>query len=209
VISSDNDIVAMTQQPHQLPSRILHDSLWYTLGQPMYNRYHGLAILVLALLLPGCASNIPQVIREAPAEPLSVSTVRTAIKEYISQPVRWGGTIASIENAEQYTDIEIVAQRLDRFGRPVDTDNTPGRFIARVPGFLDPVIFKKGRQITVYGTIQGDVKRTIGFFPYLYPLVNVSTYYLWDPLPEPVQVDYFPIWYNPWHPYFYHSYPYW
>jgi len=73
--------------------------------------------------------------------------------------------------------------------------------IARIPGFLDPVIYEKQREMTVTGALAEPITRTVGDFPYRYPVVDVDTYYLWaKPLPATYPYYYDPFWYDPWYP---------
>jgi outer membrane lipoprotein len=49
-----------------------------------------------------------------------------------------------------------------------------------VNGFLDPTIYRQDREITVYGIVERLAKGHIGEHPYLFPVVQVETYYLWE-----------------------------
>lgn len=170
-------------------------------------------LLLVGLLgmLGGCASDIPQPIRVAPPNNPTITAVLGDVKAYVGAPVRWGGSIASVENKAHDTWVVIVARPLDSDGEPIDNDRTLGRFIARVDGFLDPDIYSKDREVTVYGTVESRVTQMIGKHPYTYPLIKASTLYLWRDYPE--AVPYYPYPYPYWYydPYFYpfYRYPYW
>ncbi|MGH8502072.1 MAG: Slp family lipoprotein [Gammaproteobacteria bacterium] len=142
------------------------------------------SILLGALLLAACASQIPQQIRDAPAESPSVAAARADIEPLTGARVRWGGTIASVENGESDTWIEVVSRTLNDNARPSESDVSQGRFLARFEGFLDPAIYSKGRALTVVGTLQGEETRSIDQFDYAYPVVDAESHHLWDPLPE-------------------------
>ncbi len=133
---------------------------------------------------------------------------------FVGKRVRWGGTIVTVENRRTETWLEIVARPLQRGGRPTSTGATTGRFFGRVAGFLEPETYQRGREVTVVGTLSQSITRTIGEFPYPFPVVNVETAYLWEQLP-----DYDPYYYRryywdapyyyPWWPYGpFHHYPY-
>lgn len=118
--------------------------------------------------------------------------------------MRWGGTIAEVTNHAQDTWIEIVSRPLDGDGRPERTDQTDGRFIAKVKGFLDPAVYERGRELTVVGTFAARIDRPIGEHTYSFPIVAATQIYLW-PKPRPV-APYDPWadpWYSPWYPYGY------
>lgn len=160
------------------------------------------AILVAILFLYGCVSAIPQAIRVAPANSPTVKAAREAAEKVVGTQVRWGGTIARIENKETETWLEVVDKELRSNGQPMETDQSQGRFIARVAGFLDPVIYEKGRHITVAGTLEKPVVSDIGEFTYLFPVVKVESHYLWEPKSEVVYRERLPYWYyDPWFPY--------
>jgi outer membrane lipoprotein len=149
-----------------------------------------------SLLLAGCASQVPRAVSEPPPRNLSVAEVR-AKQGPIGAQVRWGGTIAKVENYKTETWIEVVERPLDNDGRPQQLDQSGGRFLARVDGFLDPAIYAPGRQITVAGLLQENTTRQIGDYTYTFPVVKVISFYLWPPLSKQVYHD---PWYDPWYP---------
>ncbi len=137
-------------------------------------------ILSLSLLtLAGCASNVPRDIQDAPAENPTIRDVRNNIDRYTGSSVRWGGTIASVENRQNETWVEVVARELGRYGRPRDSDNSYGRFLVRINQFVDPQVYAEGRELTVAGVVESRIVREIGEHPYTYPLVRANSYYLW------------------------------
>ena len=107
----------------------------------------GLVVIVLG----GCSSTVPVLIRTAPPTELSPSTVSAAPATFVGELVRWGGTVKTVENGKTDTLIQVVARPLERGGRPRSRTASPGRFLARVPGFLDPAVYSEGRELTVAG----------------------------------------------------------
>lgn len=163
---------------------------------------------LLALLLAGCASPVPLIIRTPAAGDPGLAAVRADPRAYHGQTVRWGGVIIATENHPQLTRLTILGRQLDSDGQPRQSDASQGRFIALIHGFLDPAIYSDGRLITVQGSVQGEETRKVDQFPYVYPVVDVRNYYLW-PLPQPEPRDPYwddPFWYNTWYPYYG---PYW
>lgn len=162
-------------------------------------------LLAVATLSTGCASPIPELIRTPIPGQTDIRTVRHDVARFVGSRVRWGGTIAAVENQPNESLIEVVGRPLQRDGRPRVTDATGGRFLARVAGFLDPAIYAKGRQFTVTGVVDGAVSRPIGEYPYRYPVVRAQAYYLWEPepvlAPYPYPYYYGPPWYDPWCPF--------
>jgi outer membrane lipoprotein len=170
-----------------------------------------LSLLVLALA--GCASDIPRPIREAPAVNITRTQALQNPEQYRGAAVRWGGTIAAVENRRDATWIDIVERPLDANGEPRRTDKSAGRFLARVDSFLDPTIFAQKRQVTVAGSLDGNSTGVIGEHPYTYPVVHVETIYIW-PQSTRMPPYYYPspyYWYGPWYPWgypYYYYYPY-
>ncbi|MFL6646932.1 MAG: Slp family lipoprotein, partial [Sulfurifustaceae bacterium] len=147
---------------------------------------------------------------------LSIAQAREDIAVHVGQRVRWGGRITGVENHANETWLDIVGRPLDSNGRPRSGDESLGRFIARVNGFLDPAIYAKGREVTVAGTVERTITRSIGDYPYPYVVVNADMTELWELRVErPVYYDpfYDPFWPTrmyPWYaPYPFYPYPYW
>lgn len=153
---------------------------------------------LFALLLVGCAGDIPRAIREAPAEAVLPTEVLEAPEAWRGRGVRWGGEIVAIENRKDETWVEIVEKPLYGNGQPRRTDTSRGRILAVIPGFLDPAVYAQKRSITVVGTLEMPVTRTIGEYSYRYPVVRVASHHLWPTEPEAVHHYYY---YDPWWPY--------
>lgn len=160
-------------------------------GLPRIARLTG--TLLPGLLLAACASQVPVNIREAPPGNPAVAQVRANPDEHQSQQVRWGGEILQTENRENATWLTVLARPLAGNGKPDLTDESGGRFIAHIPAFLDPKVYKAERNVTVRGAVQGSETRQVGEFPYSYPVVEATDWYLW-----PKEVEYPPDYYYPW-----------
>jgi outer membrane lipoprotein len=158
----------------------------------------------LALVLAGCATTVPEGVRQAPPDNPALGEVRANPEAFSGRAARWGGSIASVHNRSQETCIEVVGRPLQANGRPYDDDRSEGRFLACVNEFLDPAIYSKGRLLTVSGSVEGAETRPVGDFPYRYPRLRVADYQLWAPLPERRAADPFwdpywdPFWHGPW-----------
>jgi outer membrane lipoprotein len=177
--------------------------------------------LLTGLLLSACASNIPRMIREAPADNPPVETVRDHIDDYRGREVRWGGKLIETGNREKTTLLTVLSRPLYKDGEPRLDDDSGGRFIAIVPAFLDPKIYAADRLVTVTGTLLRAETHKVGEYPYRYPVVEAKAWYLWpresvapygypypgwyDPWYGPWYGPYGPWYYNPWRPY---GYPY-
>lgn len=163
--------------------------------------------LLLITLLAGCASNLPEPIREPPKQDIPLEAVRQAPEQYIGRQVRWGGTIAGVDNRSNETCLEVVGRELQSSGRPLAEDKSGGRFLACVNRFLDPMIYSKERLVTVAGTVEAVERRPVGDFPYQYPVIQVQSLHLWQPQPEYRGYDPDPFWYDPFWPWPYYRRP--
>ena len=175
--------------------------------------------LLLALLLSACASQVPQVIRKAPAGSPSLAEVRAQATDYLGQQVRWGGTIIETVNRENDTWLTLLGRPLTKSGEPAVSDESDGRFIATVSEFLDPKVYAPGRHVTITGTLARTEPGMVGEYPYTYAVVQADAWYLW-----PVKIErdygyeetwgydtrlYNPWYYRPWHdPWYPYGYPY-
>ncbi|SRR5690554_1464245 len=167
-------------------------------------------VLLMGLALGGCATT-PDPIRKSPDDNPTLRAVRANPEAYQGRELRWGGSIVAVENRAEQTCIEVVERVLESGGRPVEEDRSQGRFLACVPGFLDPVVYEDGRLLTVRGTVVGVETRKVGEYPYRYPVVAVSSHHLWEPLSDLRYYEPDPFWYYPWPaygPYPWRGYPY-
>jgi len=166
------------------------------------------ALGVPAFLLVACSSHIPPEIKQPVQGSPSVAQVRQQADVYLSQKVRWGGVILQTENKQNTSRLSIIAFPLSDHGQPQISDESPGRFIALVDEFLEPLVYSREREITVIGSLQRTETIKVGEFPYEYPVIKVEHYYLWPPRSEVDDWDYPPYWwYDPWYRPYYPYYP--
>jgi outer membrane lipoprotein len=130
--------------------------------------------------------------------------------------VRWGGVIVDARNLEDSTCFEILSRELDKYLRPKVEDRSYGRYIACKPGFHDPEIYAKGREVTITGRIRSIEVRELDEFEYQYPVVDVDSLVLWEVREEVIVYHdyydpfYYPYyWRGPYYGYFpFYRYPY-
>ncbi len=126
--------------------------------------------------------------------------------------VRWGGVILETRPEGDHTCFEILSKSLESSMRPTNTDTSQGRFVACRPGFYDPEVFKKGREVTITGVIIHIDVRKVGDYDYHFPVVDIDFISLWPERVDRVYYNYYgayaPYYWN--YPYvgMYYRYPY-
>jgi len=112
-----------------------------------------------------------------------------------------GGLIANSRLTEQGSQIEALFVPVDSSAYLKEGAHIQGRFLALYPkakGYLDPVVFKRGREVSIAGEFLEVRKGKIDEMEYLYPVFEVRQVYLWP------EVRY----YSPYYPAYYPGYPY-
>ena len=160
----------------------------------MNRRATGSFVLIILLTALTACAPLSQDIRRQADKSAPFSEIQKNPDAFRGTVVIWGGVIIEIANLKESTAIKVLQTDLDIQERPTEPDHSEGRFIVRVERFLDPDIFKKGRQITVGGEISGKEIQPIGEIQYVYPVVQAKELKLWEqPAPYP------PYYYDPWY----------
>lgn len=129
-----------------------------------------------------------------------------------------GGLIVESRFTEKGSQIEALAVPVDSHGYLESTAHSQGRFLAvnpRSQGLLDPLVFRRGREVTIAGTFIEARKGKIDEMDYVYPVFEIKEIYLWeerrDYYFDPLYYPYYPSYYNS--PFMYdrwgRPYPYW
>lgn len=93
-----------------------------------------------ALLSTGCSHALSSAVRQQIDTTLSLTQLRTTPEAYRDGIVMLGGDILSTRNLTEGTLLEVLQKPLDATDRPLDTDQTEGRFMALCEGYLDPAV---------------------------------------------------------------------
>lgn len=148
----------------------------------------------LTFLLTACSSTLPDKLQTTPDTNLiSYSDVLAAESPIAPSKARWGGVIAEIRNFEKQTQLEIVYFDLRSYGRPIVKDESAGRFRVYVDEFLDPLVYTKGRSVTVLGEFSGAEEGKIGEHTYNFPVIKHASIHVWSNK-KTVRVDYVDPW---------------
>lgn len=130
----------------------------------------------MLMALAGCAT---PVFKDAPPTAPMPSEVASAPERYHGADVVWGGSILSVHNLADTTEVEIVAYPLDRAQRPDQGAPTQGRFIVVLPGYAESMDYPAGRFLTVRGHLEGTRSGHVEDRDYVYPLLEREALHVW------------------------------
>jgi outer membrane lipoprotein len=162
------------------------------------------ALITIALLFPSCAHVISKPLREKAVTDIPFEEIRRDTDKYIGKTIILGGVIVETRNTVEGTIIEAIQAPIDAYGSITDPDRSEGRFQAIYRGYLDPLIYKKGREVTIAGELVGSREKTLGEIEYRYPFLEIKEMHLWEEKREyyypPSYPPYWyrPYWYEPW-----------
>ena len=132
------------------------------------------------IFLTGCATGISQQSRSMVTYTGTFSALQKTPDAFKGEVVMLGGKIIETKVSSPLSEITVLQLALDSNGRPVNPDQSGGRFIVQAKKLLDPAIYQKGMYLTVVGTLKGSKVGSIGGFRYAYPLVKSIEIKLWS-----------------------------
>ena len=161
-----------------------------------------LIILIGSLLLSACSPVLNRELMREGARNVPLSQLRENPEANQGKLFILGGVIIETRVTDKGSLLEVLAVPVNAQGYLRDLEQYGGRFLALYPrtsGMLDPIIYKKGREITLAGSFMENRQGKIDEMEYTYPVFEIKQIYLWDE-----QRDYYMM---PAYPYFY-NYPY-
>jgi len=168
----------------------------------LVKKYFGVVLISLLGGLTACAPIISENIRNQVDPGLDFSEVLADPEQYKGEMVVFGGIVLEGVNTKEGTLLTILQRPTASNGRPLDVDESAGRFLALDARFLDVAVYSPGRVLTVAGRVAGRRVRPLGEIEYTYPLIKAEEIYLW-PKPQP-PVGGFQFYYHP-----FHAHPFW
>ncbi len=135
--------------------------------------------LLNLLWFAACATAISPEITKEVDQGILFESLLTEPAAFHGKTVLLGGNIIKTENLPEKTLIIMLQRSLDSKMKPSGENRSKGRFIISVPGFLDPAIYRQGREITVVGRVAGKEVRTLDEIEYAYPIIGKRELYLW------------------------------
>lgn len=157
------------------------------------------------LALSGCAHVISEESRRLVDPTLTFARMRENPDAYSGRYVMLGGIIAGVKNSREGGELEVVQFDLDRSDMPENVYSSGGRFLVTSPAFLEAMVYKVGRLVTVVGEVKGTRSRTLDSVDYTYPVISLKEIHLWRtyeaeqgyPYPPPAPY-YDPYYYGHW-----------
>ena len=157
-------------------------------------------LVILTGFLSSACTTIPEQL-EGEYSPL---IPKNATEKDLETSVRWGGVLLETRPESDFTCFEILSKQLQTSMRPKNSDQAGGRFIGCKPGFYDPEVFKKGREVTLTGKIIHIDIRKVGEYDYHFPVVDIDFMSLWPERRDPAYYNF----HGPYRPYYWHYPPY-
>lgn len=166
-----------------------------------------ICILIFTVGLAAC-SVVSKNVRQEAITNVSFKALTAQTEQYIGKTVILGGYVVNVENRAEETRLKVLQAPLDFQDHPKAREQSKGRFLVVTDQFLDPMVYEKGRKITVAGPVLG--RETIRIDAYEYTMVKIraAELHLWEK-PQYKYPHYDP--YYPWTDNYYHfwwHYPY-
>ena len=130
-------------------------------------------------LVMGCAPVISQDVLKYVDEGLPFQAILRNPDKFKGKTILLGGKIIETTPLPDKTRMMVLQYPLNFRNKPSVDAGSEGRFIVETTGFLDPVVYSAGRQVTVAGIIGGKEVLPLGEINYTYPVVVSRELYLW------------------------------
>lgn len=154
----------------------------------------------------GCSYVISGDLRAKVDRSLTFNDAQKNPNTYKGKMVLWGGEIIqTLPQKDGTTLVEVLQWQLGWRGEPKRIVSFQGKFLILVNEYLDPVLYRGRKKITVageiLGEIQGDKIEYLTEIAYRYPLILSKQIHVWKDysFPYSSSPQYYsdPFWYNP------------
>lgn len=147
------------------------------------SRFSMLRLLPAAALVAGLVACAPPPIYKTGPSTATATPEQVAGSpgNFRGMQVVWGGRVVSVSNLADSSEIEVLAYPLDASQRPRLNRPATGRFIAIVPGFVEPMNYPDGSLVTLRGTLDGARSGMVGQANYTFALVHSEAMHRWTP----------------------------
>jgi outer membrane lipoprotein len=139
-----------------------------------------LLILSTLLFLSGCAHVMSEEARSLVDPAITFSRLRSEPESLVGKYVMLGGIIAGVRNEKDGSQLEVVQSPMGSDELPEEASHASGgRFLAVTSGFLDPLVYKTGRRITLVGQVRGKQNQPLEKIDYTYPVISIREIHVW------------------------------
>lgn len=165
-----------------------------------------IAIGMASLLFASCAPVLDRQLMREGQRNVSFDELRSNPDAYKGRLYILGGLIAEARFTEQGSQLEVLAVPVDSHGYLEEHERSSGRFLAvlsRSKALLDPIVYKRGREVTLAGEFREIWKGKIDEMEYEYPVFEIRQIHLFE------EQQYYNMYPYPYYPYPYWYNPYW
>jgi len=140
-------------------------------------------MVLTAILVLSCTPVLKQGLVSQSVYNFNLADIMDNPAFYKGKVMMFGGVIAKTTLTKEGSLVEALYVPVDSKGYHRGIDNSAGRFLALFPGsrkILDPMVFRKEREVTIAGEYIGTRKGRIDEIEYTYPLFKIIELYLWE-----------------------------
>ncbi len=170
-----------------------------------------LIIGIISLLAVSCAPALDRQLLKEGERNVSFNELRANPDAYKGRLYILGGLIVETKFAAEGSQLEVLSVPVDSSGYLEEQERSDGRFLAVYPkdkALLDPLVYKKGREVVLAGAFREIRKGKIDEMEYDYPVFEIRQIHLFEEhLYENAMYPY--PYYYPYYPYPYGYSPYW
>ena len=155
---------------------------------------------VVLLVLSSCSPVLDRDIMKEGVRDFSLAYLRETPEVFEGKLFILGGLIVQTRLTGTGSQLEALSVPVDSYGYLQRTDHSQGRFLALYPkskGLLDPMVYKKGREVTLAGEFVEARKGKIDEMEYVYPVFEIREIYLWDERKDYYAPNYYYPYYDP------------
>jgi outer membrane lipoprotein len=135
--------------------------------------------VILSFILSGCTSVLSTSVVQEADDKVTFTDLQKQPDRYRGTVVILGGQIIDTVVKESETRVQVLQLPLGAQQRPDNTASSQGRFIAIFKRFADPLVYEKGRKITMAGVVQGGQVIMLNDRPHNVPVLLERETYLW------------------------------
>lgn len=135
--------------------------------------------VIFAFVLSGCTSVLSTSIVQEADDKVTFTDLQKQPDRYRGTVVILGGQIVETVVKESETWVQVLQLPLGAQQRPDNTASSQGRFMVIYKRFADPLVYEKGRKITVAGAVEGGRVIMLNDRPYNVPVLLERESYLW------------------------------